>query len=287
VPYFVDLRTVPLDQSNLPLGPRTLTFRAYSNGGKKGVWSEELTKAVSDSIRAVKGGVDAKYVPATLQFFPVQGQANAVDVNVTVNLDTIGTWQVDLPTRCYDYAAMGMNGPEALGLEAPLPEPPDAQRPNVFGCEATTVMTTGSCPHVAYSFPVFAPKSQGAHVWKVVWSEPAPATVNDVAITGVKTAGSASPEPVSVAVTKVAPHAYDAVVTNLPGEAYGAEWKFTASNGVATKFLHTANFNCTPEAGSVPIAVADQSGETLLRFIGIPHRGTLAGYVDAKAQPKK
>jgi hypothetical protein len=286
VPYFVDLRSVPVDESNLPQGPYTVNFRAFANTGFGAVWTDELSAALSGELSAAKAGSDPKFVNKSLSFTPVKGHPEAVDVAITVDLDGTGTWQIDLPKTCYDYAAMGFNGPEVLGLKGPVPPPPDAKRPNEYGCLATVVLTVGSCPHIAYSSPLQAEKSKGNHVWRVVWSEDAPSpTVAAPKVVGY-TFNQAN-ESVGIGVGVANEDSRHAIVSiaNAPGQTYGVSWNFEKADAVSAKFLET--FDCGPQPGYAAVASANPDGVADVGSLRTVFRGALATAVNAKALPPK
>jgi hypothetical protein len=286
VPYFVDLRSVPVDESNLPKGPYTVSFRAFANTGFGGGWSDELSAKLSGEVSVAKAGTDPKFVDKSLSFTPVKGHPEAVDVAITVDLDGTGTWQIDLPTTCYDYAAMGFNGPEVLGLKGPVPPPPNAKRPNEYGCLASVVLTVGSCPHIAYCSPLQAEKSKGNHVWRVVWSE-------DAAGPAVKTpkvvaaAMNAAGESMGVDVTVVQEDSRHARVSiaNLPGQSYGVTWNFGEDDAVAGKFLQ--ELDCGLQPGYANVAETDADGAADLHSLPKVFTGVVASIVNAKALAPK
>ena len=286
--YYVDLRSVPLDQSNLAPGPHVLNFRAYAVKGPTRTWTDKLSAAVKGQIQAARGGAAPKFVPVAVAFAPVPGHPDIAEVAVTVDLDGPGTWQIDLPTSCYDYAAMGMHGPEALGRTAPLPAPPQAARPDAFGCVATAVMTVGSCPHVAYAYPVSAGKSQGTDIWRVVWSEAISGKViAQPKLGGSKMieAGGSAPCPAPSAAKEDASHTL-ITVTKDPKEEYNKWWKFDEEDGVASKFTYTFG-ECGVQAGDATIAASNVNGEPDVQPIRTVVRGRLAQMIAGAGLPPK
>ncbi len=283
VPYFVDLRSVPVDESNLPQGPYTVNFRAFANGA---VWSDELSAALSGEIAAAKAGADPKFVNKSISFTPVQDRSDAVDVAVTVDLDGNGTWQIDLPTICYDYTAMGFNGPEVIGLKWLLPPPADAKRPNEYGCLATVVLTVGSCPHIAYSSPLQAEKSKGNHVWRVVWSEDASGpAVKTPKVVGATMNPAGELADVGVVVVKEDSRHATVSIANLPGQSYGVTWNFGQDDAVSGKFVQT--LDCGLQPGYANVAETDADGVADMGSLRTVFRGAVAAAVNAKALPPK
>lgn len=288
--YFVDLRSVPLDRSNLGLGSQTIKFRAYSVAAATKGWTPELTAALKSKIVAAKGPEDPKLVPTTIDITPMAGVVGAVDVAVTVELDGPGTWQIDLPATCYDYKAMGWNGPGVIGLKAPLPPPPQPLRPEAYGCHATTVMTVGSCPHVAYSEAIAVGKGNGTDVWRVVWSEATPAKV----LAAPKTYGvdfdqkNGSPEakigPASIGAESAS--VVVATVEKAPTD-YRMYWSFAEGDGTAANFT-TLVGDCGLKAGGAVVGAKTSAGvdESFLRHT-IATPGAMVGLVKAKDLPPK
>jgi hypothetical protein len=288
--YFVDLRSVPLDRSNLGLGSQTIKFRAYSVAAATKGWTPELTAALKSSIVAAKGPEDPKLVPTIIDITPMAGVVGAVDVAVTVDLDGPGTWQIDLPATCYDYKVMGFNGPGVIGLKGPLPPPPNPLRPEAYGCHATTVMTVGSCPHVAYSEAVAVGKGTGTDVWRVVWSEATPEKV----LAEPKTYGvdlarkNGSPEakvgPASISAQSAS--VVLATVQKAPPD-YRMYWSFVEGDGVAASFTSLVG-DCGLKAGGAIVGAKTPVGvdESFLRHT-IATPGAMVGLVKAKDLPPK
>ena len=292
--YFSDLRTVPIDKSNLAPGPQVLAFRAtaFESGVGTVAWDDARRALLKAEITAAKGGPNPQFVPAEVVFKDVPGQANELDVTVTVNLDGPGTWQIDLPRVCYDYAAMGFNGPEVLGLKATPPTPAGAQRPDALGCVATAVLTVGSCPHIVHSERISGGKGQASDVWRVLWSEP-------ISGKGVSPAKFQSWKKLATGTSEAwqAPTAAkeDAgawLLTIDKGDvaSYSTGWLFDLQEGVAAKYYLGAvpyTYECTPYAGSMTVAGTDQTGEPYPSVIPKVIRGVLAAGVEAKANPPK
>jgi len=288
VPYFSDLRSVGLDTSNLPVGPHTLTFRAYANNfGPSQAWTPANSLALTAEIAAVKTKPDLAAVPTTVKIVPVAGHKDQVDVSVTLELNGPGTWQVDLPKACYDYKAMGMNGPESFHLDVPLPAPSGALRPDAIGCVATAVLTVGPCPHIAFSYLASSSVgSTGGDQWRVVWSEPVPekaSLASKIAAVHVSSSGAVQPSD-AVAVTQESASSWHATIQKKPDASYDGFWPFSLEDGVATAFIRgeVESFSCTAAAGKALVARVDSNGETMQGDIPHVQRGYLATALASK-----
>lgn len=282
--YYVDLRSVPLDRSNLGVGSQTIKFRAYAVAAATKGWTPELTAALKSKIVAAKGPEDPKLVPTTIDITPMAGVVGAVDVAVTVELDGPGSWQIDLPASCYDYKAMGWNGPGVIGLKAPLPPPPQPQRPEAYGCHATTVMTVGSCPHVAYSEAIAVGKANGTDVWRVVWSEATPAKVlvaQKTIVEYVDTETSSRSIEAAQGTTQNGPDNWLVKIGTKLNSTYSAGWDFASDDGVAAKFTNFVG-DCGLKAGSAIVGSTGYGGAPSVVPNAIATPGALVGLVKAK-----
>lgn len=291
--YFSDLRTVPIDKSNITPGPQVLTFRATAlePGVGNVAWDDARRALLKAEIQAVKGGPDPKYVPAEVAFKDVPGHVEQQEVSVTVNLDGPGTWQIDLPQVCYDYKAMGFNGPSALGLKATPPTPAGAQRPDALGCVATAILTVGPCPHIVHSELISGGKGQGTDVWRVLWSEPIAGKVAQVAkLESWAVLGPGKSEPWQAATgLQEDAGAWRVAVEKGAVVSYGTKWTFDEVDGVAANY-YVGNvpytYECTPHAGAMTVAGADGTGTAYPAVVPKIIRGVLAAGVEAKANPK-
>lgn len=287
--YFVDLRSVPLDRSNLGLGSQTIKFRAYSVAAATKGWTPELTAALKSSIVAAKGPEDPKLVPTIIDITPMAGVVGAVDVAVTVDLDGPGTWQIDLPATCYDYKVMGFNGPGVIGLKGPLPPPKNPLRPEAYGCHATTVMTVGSCPHVAYSEAFAVGKGTGTDVWRVVWSEATPEKVlaaQKTVVEYVDTETSSRSIEAAQSMSQNGPDSWLVKIGTKPNATYSAGWDFAGDDGVAAKFTFLVG-DCGLKAGSAVVGATGYLGAPSVVPNAIATPGAMVGLVKAKDLPPK
>lgn len=290
IPYFVDLRTVPFDVSGLEPGPHTLKFRAFavkanSNGA---YWDQGLKDKLASEIAVAKGGAAPEMVAPAVQMLDVPGHPEQLDVVVTVPLDGPGTWQVDLPNWCYDYAAMGVTAAQ-LGLKGPVPPPPAAMRPESLGCLGTVVLTVGACPHIAYSELISGGKGNGVDVWRVYWSEVVGGVVTQKAAVEAELLTQAN-KPLGLVKPEVAHEGserYTVAVDKGAAAAYHANWKFAQSDAIAAKFLspHGEVFSCEPAEGAAMVAV--QYADGMAAWIPRVARGAIAAQVAAKSQATK
>lgn len=281
-PYFVDLRGVAYDISNLPPGKHVISFPAYVNTWVSKTWTNELQDKLKQEVVVLRVG-NTEATPVTVTFVPIVGRPDAEMVSVVILLDKIGTWQASLPTSCYDPG--GKNAGELAGPLLPSASP-FADRPVGLVCAPSAVRTVGSCRHVAYSQPISKPAAKGAQIWRVEWSEPLlNATNGGPQFTGKATTAAGGNVAIPVAAQDVAAARTEISFESPQDTPYVISLQVGDQQGVALDF--PKNWSCTVGAGALPVAESDAFGRPDASLLPWAYPGKAIEELNKKQTPAK